>query len=104
MDDESIVIARELRALTEAPGWKHLAALMEGIIENQIVGPKELAQLSAELIAYRIGFKDGIAQLKKGIELNIHTGRQAAKEVIDNKKRQIRRVADLNEMKNRHGY
>lgn len=104
MTEEVIQIARELNALSAMPGWAHIEKIMAGMIESENVGPKELANLNPNVIAYKIGLKDGIIKLKNAIRLNIQMGEQKIKTILSDKQKDAKKIQDMQDMAHQYGY
>ena len=104
-DRKNIQIARELKALTEMPGWAHLKKLMEHISLKEYVGQEELkSMMNDNLLAYKIGKKDGILDFFKQITLTIQRGGQMVEDVHARQKSILDKEKQMKKMDSKHGY
>lgn len=67
-------ISDELQQLISMPGWEHIITIKNAIQSEVTVTPRDFANLSAELIAYKTGLKDALDRLFTSIDVNIKQG------------------------------
>jgi hypothetical protein len=104
-DRKNIKIARELKALTKMPGWKHLETIIEKVSLKKYIGPEELkTMLSDNLLAYNIGKKDGITEFFNIITLTIAQGGQMVNNIQDRQESARKKIQDIQELNDKHGY
>ncbi len=104
-DRKNIQIARELKALMDMPGWEHLKTLKEQVSLKEYVGSEELrTMISDNLLAYKIGKKDGILDFFRQITLTIQRGGQMVNDVHARQKSVLDKEVQMKEMDKQHGY
>lgn len=105
IESKNINIARELKELTDMPGWEHLKSIMDSISLGKYVGVEDLkGMLNDNILAYNVGKKDGLIEFFNAVYLTIYKGNQILNDNNSADERRVKDIVDKEAMNNKHGY